>query len=300
MARTDERFREAFNEALRLCDAMRPEDQLPSENDLSTRLDVSRTVVRAILEKLKDAGIITWVGREKRLLRTPREDDWLEVQEGQLDEQQLERQFLNWILRFDVAPGTALNVSELRRRFPVTPHMLHEFLASLSRFGLVRRRPKGGWELVGFTPEFAIELSEFRMVLELNAVSRFVQLPPDDPLWARLDELERKHRDLAADIDARFHDFSLLDEEFHTTIGSAVKNRFAAEFQKLISLIFHYHFQWDKSDERQRNEAAIGEHLRLIKALKARDGAAATAAATDHLKTSKQTLLSSLRVHALA
>ena len=279
---------------------MRPEDQLPSENDLSTRLDVSRTVVRAILEKLKDAGIITWVGREKRLLRTPREDDWLEVQEGQLDEQQLERQFLNWILRFDVAPGTALNVSELRRRFPVTPHMLHEFLASLSRFGLVRRRPKGGWELVGFTPEFAIELSEFRMVLELNAVSRFVQLPPDDPLWARLDELERKHRDLAADIDARFHDFSLLDEEFHTTIGSAVKNRFAAEFQKLISLIFHYHFQWDKSDERQRNEAAIGEHLRLIKALKARDGAAATAAATDHLKTSKQTLLSSLRVHALA
>ena len=203
-------------------------------------------------------------------------------------------------MRFDVAPGTALNVSELRRRFPLTPPKQHEFLASLSRFGLVRRRPKGGWELVGFTPEFAIELSEFRMVLELNAVSRFVQLPPDDPLWARLDELERKHRDLAADIDARFHDFSLLDEEFHTTIGSAVKNRFAAEFQKLISLIFHYHFQWDKSDERQRNEAAIGEHLRLIKALKARDGAAATAAATDHLKTSKQTLLSSLRVHALA
>jgi DNA-binding GntR family transcriptional regulator len=300
MARTDERFREAFNETLHLCETMVPEEQLPSEHDLATRLDVSRTVVRAILERLRDVKIITWVGREKRLLRMPNTGDWLEIQQSQLDEQQLERQFLDWILRFDVAPGTALNVSKLRRRFPVTPHMLHEFLASLSRFGLVRRRPKGGWELVGFTREFAVELSEFRMVLELNAVSHFVQLPLENPIWAKLDELERKHRDLAADIEARFHDFSLLDEEFHTTIGSAVSNRFAAEFQKLISLIFHYHFQWDKSDERQRNAAAIGEHLRLIAALRARDGAAAVAAASDHLKTSKETLLSSLRVHALA
>jgi len=300
MARTDERFREAFNAALELCQAMAPGDQLPSENDLATRLDVSRTVVRAILEKLQGEKIIAWVGREKRLLRTPEDTDRLEVQEGMLDEQQLERQFLDWILRFDVPPGTALNVSELRRRFPVTPHMLHEFLASLSRFGLVQRRPKGGWELVGFTRDFAIELSEFRMVLELNAVSHFVELPPEDPIWEQLDDLKRKHERLAAEIDERFHDFSLLDEEFHTLIGSAVRNRFAAEFQKLISLIFHYHFQWDKTDERQRNEAAIDEHLRLISALRARDGAAAAAAATDHLKTSKQTLLSSLRVHALA
>ena len=300
MARTDERFREAFNEALDLCQAMVVGDQLPSENDLAKRLNVSRTVVRTILEKLHDVKIITWVGREKQLLRMPTERDRLTVQGGQVTEQELERQFFDWILRFDVAPGTALNVAELRRQFRVTPHMLHAFLASLSRFGLVRRRPNGGWELLGFTPEFAVELSEFRMVLELHAVSHLVQVPSEDPIWTRLDELERQHNQLAANIDQRFHDFSLLDEEFHTLVASAVRNRFAAEFQKLISLIFHYHFQWDKTDERQRNEAAIGEHLRLITALKARDRTAAVAAAADHLSTSKQTLLSSLRVHALA
>ena len=55
----------------------------------------------------------------------------------------------------------------------------------------------------------------------------------------------------------------------------------------------------DKKDERERNTAAIGEHLRLIEALQARDEQAALAAAREHLQTSKQTLLNSLRIHAL-
>jgi DNA-binding GntR family transcriptional regulator len=49
------------------------------------------------------------------------------------------------VLRFDVAPGTVLDVADLSRRFRVPPTMLQEFLASLQRFGLVERRPRGGW-----------------------------------------------------------------------------------------------------------------------------------------------------------
>lgn len=299
MARTDERFREAFNSFLDLAATLPEGDSLPSELALSHRLGVSRTVVRAILDRLQKAGILAWQGRDKRLLRQPTQRDRLAIQTDQLTEQELERQFLDWVLRFDVPPGTALNVAELARQFRVTPHMLQAFLASLSRFGLVRRRDRGGWELLGFTRDFAVELSEFRLMLELNAVSHLVALPPDHSIWPRLDALEQAHRQLADQIDARFHDFSLLDEEFHAAIGSAVKNRFAAEFQKIIALIFHYHYQWDKTAERDRNFAAIHEHLRLITALKARDESAALKAAGDHLRTSKQTLLSSLRDHAV-
>lgn len=299
MARTDERFREAFNALLDLAAAMKPGDSLPSELALSRNLGVSRTVIRAILDRLQQIEILNWQGREKRLLRTPAPRDRLLIQTDQLTEQELERQFLDWVLRFDVPPGTALNVAELARQFHVTPHMLQAFLASLSRFGLVRRRARGGWELLGFTRDFAVELSEFRLMLELNAVSHLTALPPDHPIWPRLDTLEQAHRDLADQIDARFHDFSLLDEEFHAAIGSTVKNRFAAEFQKIIALIFHYHYQWDKTAERDRNFAAIQEHLNLIAALKARDEGAALKAAGDHLRTSKQTLLLSLRDHAV-
>ncbi|NPD14884.1 GntR family transcriptional regulator [Xinfangfangia sp. D13-10-4-6] len=299
MARTDERFREAYNAMLDYCETLATGDQLPAEHGLAGHLNVSRTVVRSVLERLGGAGLLHWQGRNKTLLRRPEAGDRLPVQSDPISADELERHFLDWVLRFDVPPGTPLNVTEMARKFGVAPHSLQEFLASLSRFGLVRRRPRGGWELVGFTRDYAIELSDFRMVLELNAVSHLAALPTDHPIWPQLAALEAEHHALAAEIDTRYHDFSLLDERFHAAIGSVVRNRFVTEFQKVITLVFHYHYQWDKKDERERNLAAIDEHLRVITALTDRNESAAVAAARDHLRTSKQTLLSSLRNHAL-
>ena len=51
--------------------------------------------------------------------------------------------------------------------------------------------------------------------------------------------------------------------------------------------------------ERDRNAAAIAEHLAIIVALKRGDEAAAIEAATSHLLTSKETLLASLRINDL-
>lgn len=300
MARTDDRFREAFNSLLDYCAELAPGGRLPSEMALAGRLDVSRTVVRAALERLRAEGVIRWEGREKTLLRRPDASARLAAQGDQVSAEELERQFLDWILRFDVPPGTALNITELSRKFGVPAYGLQEFLASLSRFGLVRRRPRGGWQLVGFTRDFAVELSDFRLILELNAVATLARLPGGHPVWPLLTRLEDEHRALAERIDDRFHDFSLLDERFHAAIWGVVQNRFVAEFEKVIRLVFHYHFQWDKADERDRNLAAIGEHLRIIAALRRGDEEGALTAARDHMRSSKQTLLSSLRSYARA
>lgn len=300
MARTDQRFREAFNAALELCRSCGRDGELPSESALAEHLGVSRTVVRSVLQELDARGILRWQGREKTVVRKPRKTDRMAMLEEGLSLQALEPRFLDWVLRFDVPPGTTLNVARLSREFGVGAHVLQEFLSGLARFGLVERRAEGGWRLLGFTPEFAVELSDFRTVLELDAVRRFAALPPDHPAWARLDAIEARHHALLERIDTRFHDFSRLDERFHDCLGQIVRNRFATEFRKVISLIFHYHYQWDKTNERARNEAAIGEHLAIVAALRTGDAAAAEAAAAAHLATSKQTLLSSLRDHRLA
>ncbi len=71
--------------------------------------------------------------------------------------------------------------------------------------------------------------------------------------------MKREHEDLKSVLEERYHDFSLLDEKFHSAVNSVVKNRFVLEAQKLIKLIFNYHYMWDKRDELERNAAAIEE-----------------------------------------
>ena len=300
VARTDHRFREAFNAALELCSTLGEGGVLPSETTMADRAGVSRTVTRSVLQTLDKRGIVRWRGRNKTIIRLPQPDDRLETLEQALSIEELEARFLDWVLRFDIPPGTALNVAALSRNFSVGPHVLQEFLGGLARFSLVEHRSGGGWRLLGFTREFAVELSDFRAVLELDAVCRFATLSRDDTSWAQLDTIEARHHSLLAEIDTRFHDFSQLDENFHDCLGQVVQNRFVTEFRKVISLIFHYHYQWDKTNERARNEAAIKEHLAIISALKARNVPAAQRAAKAHLVTSKQTLLASLREHQLA
>jgi DNA-binding GntR family transcriptional regulator len=246
---------------------------------------------------LDEQSIIVLSGREKHVKRRSTDADHLEGPPVLLDIDALEGRFLDWVLRMDVPPGTQLNVAQLSKDFSVATHTLQEFFSSLSRFGIVVRRPRGGWVLHGFTESYAIELSDFRNVLELNAVRHLVALPEAHPIWEHLDALEKSHLDLLDRIDVDYHDFSQLDETFHAAINGVVTNRFVKEFQKIISLVFHYHFQWNKSDERIRNENAIGEHLAYIEALRSRDEIRAVAAAKRHLATSKQTLLTSLKAN---
>lgn len=299
MARSDTRYREAYNRILDYCGSLPVGAAIPAESALSEIAGVSRTVIRRCLSRLQDDGVIAWEGRDKRLLRTPGDKDRIALPNTHGSSDDLEQRFFDWVLRFDVPANTPLSVAELSRTFDVPQHELKEFLAGLSRFGLVARRKQGGWTLLGFTKEFAVELSDFRSVLELNAVGHLVEAPVDHPVWRRLAEIRDAHLALKDRIDTDFRDFSKLDQAFHETLNSVVRNRFTAEFQKLISLIFHYHYMWDKTDEKIRNAAAIDEHLAIIDALEARDADAACNAARCHLRTSKTTLLSSLRAHDL-
>jgi DNA-binding GntR family transcriptional regulator len=297
MARTNKRFVEAYNETLTLCKREGIGTLMPSENALSKRLNVSRTVVRSVFSRLIEQNIVSGGSRERYVSRLPIASDRLEGPPVLLTVEELEGRFLDWVLRMDVPPGTVLNIAQLAKEFSVATHTLQEFFSALSRFGIVTRRPRGGWELNGFTRDFAVELSDFRMALELNSARHFMSLPDDHPIWGQLDKLEEEHLELLARIDEDYHDFSVLDETFHATINSVVTNRFVKEFQNIISLVFHYHFQWNKSDELTRNRAAIHEHLAYIEALRSRDAALTETAVRTHLMTSKQTLLTSLKVN---
>ena len=95
-------------------------------------------------------------------------------------------------------------------------------------------------------------------------------------------------------MDAKFHDFSSLDNRFHRLVAESSPNRFISDFSDIITFIFHYHYQWNKADEKERNKAAIMEHLNYIGALQSGNRRGIESACRKHLRSARNTLLRSL------
>jgi DNA-binding GntR family transcriptional regulator len=60
-------------------------------------------------------------------------------------------------------------------------------------------------------------------------------------------------------------------------------------------MVFHYHYQWNRVTQKERNRRAIAEHLDYIRALKGGDRDALESACRTHLASARQTLLQSVR-----
>jgi DNA-binding GntR family transcriptional regulator len=291
--KTDAVYKRAFNEVLDLVVDLGDGAPLPSENGLSARLGVSRTTVRKILSALDARGAVGGTGRQ-RFVRSMRAElqRYPEAETVSMSEQ-VEKRFMEWMLRDDAEPGTSINELELARRFGVATTGIREFLNRFQRFGLIEKRPNSGWVFKGFTQSFARELFEIREMFELRSALAFAAMPANSPQWQRLESLRDEHVALLRDIDGRYHDFSDLDSRFHQLINTAAPNRFIDDFFDLITLIFHYHYQWNKQDERQRNEVAIREHLTYIEALRSRSPRIVELACRAHLASAKETLIRS-------
>jgi DNA-binding GntR family transcriptional regulator len=286
-------FKRAFNDALDLVAALGPGELLVSEYAMGRRLGVSRTTVRKVLAALGERGVVT-AGRGG-LVTTGTTAEGFPKTETEPTSAQVERQFMEWMLRDDASPGSTISELDLARRFGVATTSIREFLNRFQRFGLIEKRPNSGWVFKGFTRSFALDLFEIREMFELRSSRAFGRAPDGSALWREIAQLRREHLALLADIDARFHDFSDLDSRFHRLINVAAPNRFVDSFYDIITLIFHYHYQWNKRDERQRNEVAIGEHLTYIDALESRNPALIELACRAHLASARETLLRSIR-----
>ncbi|MBZ9653618.1 GntR family transcriptional regulator [Phyllobacterium lublinensis] len=291
----DSVFKKAFNRTLQLLDAGDIAIGAMSENALRARIGVSRTTVRKVLGELQVRGIKQASGNGPSAGRPVQESDYFPDPETTSKRQHVEEQFMEWMLRGDTQPGTLINELQLARQFGVATNGVREFLIRFSRFGLIEKKQNSGWLFKGFTEEFALELFEIRVMFEMRSAILFAELPDDSPLWTELAELKTAHQQLLLEIGRRFHDFSRLDNRLHRLINRAAPNRFIDDFYDVITLIFHYHYQWNKKDELERNEAAIGEHLAYIDALFSGDMHEIERTCLRHMTSARTTLVRSLQ-----
>ncbi len=287
-------FKRAHNRGLERLDSVAPGAEIGSEPQWAAALGVSRTTVRAMLKRFADVGLVTGDGRRKTLLRRPRRADFYPETETEPVADIVEKRFLNWVLHGDRRPGEVINVLELSRQFGVSASGVREFLGRLRQYGLIERQPSGSWILKGFTSEFAEELSEVRAMFELRSALRFIEQPQSEPAWDELAAIKRDHFALLAEAETRYTDFSELDERFHRCVNDASRNRFIVGFYDVISMVFHYHYQWNKRDEKERNIVAIREHLAYIEAIESREAGAVEARCRAHMATARKTLLASI------
>jgi DNA-binding GntR family transcriptional regulator len=287
-------FKRAYNDALDFLATYGHSTLLPSEVALARQLGVSRTTIRKVLGMLEEQGAIVAEADGRRVsdinqsaLRFP-ESETISMSD------QVEKRFMEWMLRDSACPGTVINERELAREFGVATTGIREFLNRFQHYGLIEKRPNAGWLFKGFTIEFALELLQIREMFELRSARAFSALSKHSPLWWQIDTLRQEHEQLLREVDSRYQDFSDLDNRFHRLINSASPNRFIDGFYDLISLIFHYHYQWNKQDERKRNENAILEHLDYIDALKSKNASTIEQACRTHLSSAKQTLISAI------
>jgi DNA-binding GntR family transcriptional regulator len=291
--KTDTIYKRAFNDMLGLVAAIDAGQHLPTENELGSRLAVSRTTVRKVLNAFKEMELISaGLPRIRTRMAVSAKDRFPDAETVPISAQ-VERSFMQWILKDDPRPGTLINEAKLARKFGIATTIIREFLNRFQRFGLIEKRAGAGWIFRGFTRSFALELFEIRELYEIWSARCFAELPESAAIWAELRLLRKAHVDLLEDIDRRFHDFSELDSQFHRLVSAASPNRFIDSFYDIITLVFHYHYQWKKHDERQRNEVAIREHLAYIDALLSRDLQAIETACRAHLTSARETLIRS-------
>ncbi|CAN7361012.1 GntR family transcriptional regulator [Pseudoduganella sp. LjRoot289] len=273
---------------------MKVGDPMPTEMRMTEIVESSRTAVRSALAHLADHGLIEGM-KQRYLLRKPKPADYFDVSELHSATDQLQQVLMERIYARDLPPGAEFSEVELSRAAGVSTIAVREFLIGFARNGLIEKNPRGGWRLCAFDTKYAEELGEVREMFELKAIERIAALAPDDPVFARLRELLARHEALGrkpAEAHAAFPD---LDREFHTFLIGLLDNRFAEGLNDAVSMVYHYHYQWDKRDEIPRNQYALQEHLAILRPLAQGDVAAALAAMRSHLRSSRETMLSSLR-----
>jgi DNA-binding GntR family transcriptional regulator len=292
--KTNTVFKRAWNGLLAMLRARPIGSDLGSEIGLATALGVSRTTVRAILAAAAAAGLVDLRDRARRIVRHPVEEDSFPETETESIESVVERKFMEWTLRGDCRAGQQVNGLDLARQFGVSPSAVRDSLNRFATYGFVGRGRGGGWTFLGFNRAFADELCDIREVFELISAEKFCRIPPEDTVWRRLAVLEEQHVHLLSNVEERYCDFSELDERYHRLIYSASRNRFIDRFHETMRIVFHYHYLWNKVDEKERNIVAIQEHLAYIAALKSRDLGAVLTAARIHMRSVRTSLMAAI------
>ncbi|MGH8618657.1 MAG: GntR family transcriptional regulator [Burkholderiales bacterium] len=180
-------------------------------------------------------------------------------------------------MTFVIRPGARVNEVELARALNVSRTPLREALNRLLVEGFLTRAPNKGFIGRPLDAKQVYDLYELRIVLEKTTVRIACERATDEE-FTELESFVKSSKDSPEDTHAA--SLLALDEQFHERVAALTRNQEMVRTLRAINARIHYVRWIDMRDQRKYTQQ---EHLRIVKAMKARDAEKAAALIDGHI-----------------
>ncbi|AZL58566.1 GntR family transcriptional regulator [Tabrizicola piscis] len=198
------------------------------------------------------------------------------------------RQLLDDIRSGALPPGARLRETDLAARLGISRTPVREAIRQLEADGLVIHLPRQGATIRSLDYAEVIELYEMRAVLEGTAARLAARSASD----VELAELAALNAELAAAATSQHA--QELNRQFHMLLLDAARNRFLIKsinaLQKTLLILGP-----TTLTDTARAAEAVSEHAAILRALSARDEAAAEAAMRAHISAAMAVRIRAMR-----
>ena len=194
------------------------------------------------------------------------------------------------ILRQEFTLGQKLNLTSLAKELNVSNTPLREAISRLEKVGLVKIIPYRGPYVRGLSAAEVAESYDVRIVLE-SLAARLVAASLTPTTLARIGSIHRRYEQAFEDDDKTR--VRQLDMEFHVAIAQASGNTTLIDFLQMLSDWVTVFMQFRLPPSRPP-AVLIGEHHRILEALRVRDKDRAGEAMQQHLIAGKEDLIQHL------
>lgn len=200
--------------------------------------------------------------------------------------------FTEKLLARDIRPGQIVSQRELTALTGMPLGAIREMIPRLEADGLIKTVPQRGLQVLSIDLDLVRNAFQLRGIIEGEAISEFCKFATAD----EIDELTAQHRGIrekaiAAVSPEVLQTAQQIDWAFHDRIIDALGNPIISDIHRVNAIKIRL---IRNSDTRMLPELVVpvlDEHLAILAALKARDGAAAITAIQTHINSAKRRAL---------
>jgi DNA-binding GntR family transcriptional regulator len=170
---------------------------------------------------------------------------------------------------------------------------VRELIPRLEGDGLINTLSRRGLQIPHVDVNLVRNAYEFRLVLEKEALLRFIATVSDEEIAA----IEKQHRDIIEQIaggpvsQAIADDAQAMDWSFHNSIIAAMHNEIVSSTYRVNSIKIRLTYQGRLRLTARNLKRVMTEHLAIIQGIAKRDVPGAVAALTSHIEASRSVAL---------